>query len=54
MNPREWLAHCAELCRHSQPLTPEELAEQQSLRAAEMARAEARREQPSPQMELNT
>lgn len=35
------------------PLTPEELAVYDSLRTAEMARAEARRN-PSPQLELGT
>lgn len=52
MTAPEWFAHCVELCRHGEPMTPADEAVQRSLCAAEMARAEARRQQPSPQMEL--
>ena len=44
-------ARCAALADHGEPLTPAELAAYNSQRAAEMARAEARR-QPSPQLDL--
>lgn len=53
MTTPDWLALCASLCRSCEPLSAEELAEQQSLRAAEMARAEKRRD-PQPQLELPT
>lgn len=52
MTAREWFAYCVELCNRGEALSSAEMAAQQSLRAAEMARAEARRQQPSPQMEL--
>jgi hypothetical protein len=46
---------CVEALRalYAAPMTPDELAHYRSLRAAEMARAQARRE-PSPQLELQT
>lgn len=40
------------LYRPTPPMTPEELAEFDTLRAREMARAQARRE-PSPQLEFD-
>jgi hypothetical protein len=47
----DWLAYCRWLCDHGQPLSPEERAESESAKAAEMARAEQRR-LPQPQLEL--
>lgn len=46
---------CVEALRalYAPPMSPDELAHYNSLRAAEMARAQARRE-PSPQLELKT
>lgn len=44
------IQQCRDALR-SPPMTADELAEQLSLRAAEMARAEARRN-PQPQLEL--
>ena len=43
---------CVVLALHGAPLSADEMAEYNSLRAAEMARAEARRSRWSPQMEL--
>jgi hypothetical protein len=51
MTYAEWLAYCRWLCDHGQPLSDEETAEANSLRAAEMARAEQRRNR-QPQLEL--
>lgn len=45
------IAECLAIAQHSEPLSPEELAEFNSKRAREMAKAEARRE-PSPQLDL--
>lgn len=42
----EYLALCRELAQRGTPLTPEELATYNTMRAAEMARAEARRNPP--------
>lgn len=49
--PADYCALCHELAERSTPLTPEELAAFNAMRAREMAKAEARR-QPSPQLEL--
>lgn len=49
--PADYCALCHELAQRSTPLTPEELATFNAMRAREMAKAEARR-QPSPQLEL--
>lgn len=52
MTPQsEWARVCKELAMRGEPLTPAEKSTYNSLRAAEMARAEARRA-PSPQLEL--
>lgn len=46
------IAEAKALADHCEPHTPESLAEFNSLRAAEMARAEAKRQQPHPQTSL--
>lgn len=52
MTPQsEWARVCKELAMRGEPLTPTETTTYNSLRAAEMARAEARR-RPTPQLEL--
>lgn len=51
-NAADRCRECLELIAHGPPLTPEQLAEYDRLRAREMARAEARR-QPSPQGDLD-
>lgn len=51
MTRLDWITYCASLCRASEPLTEAERVEFDCLRAAEMARAEARRT-PSPQLGL--
>jgi hypothetical protein len=49
----ERLAQCKALADRSTPLTAEELAEYDTLRAREMARAEARRRPRTQQLELD-
>lgn len=51
MSHPDRIQQCHEALR-GPPMTAEEFAYQLSLRAAEMARADARRQQPSQQMEL--
>lgn len=45
-------AVCKALAEHCEPLSPDELAEFNTLRAREMQRAEARRSGQSPQADL--
>lgn len=47
-----WLYHCAFTAGAAAPMTDIERARHRSLCAAEDARAEAKRAQPSPQLEL--
>lgn len=54
MNREQTLSHmqrCALIAERGEPLTLDEMREYTRLRAAEMARAERRRE-PSPQLDL--
>lgn len=49
----QWLDLCIHLCTHGAPLTPEESSRYDTQRAAEMARAEARRAAPARQMQFD-
>jgi len=50
--PAEFFGLCKSLAERSEPLTPEERAAFHAMRSREMARAEARRAEPSPQGDL--
>jgi len=46
------IAECQALCKRAEPMTAAQRAEFNTLRAREMARAEARRQPPQPQLQL--
>lgn len=48
----EFFGLCKSLSERSDPLTPEELAAFNAMRARELAKAETRRSEPSPQGDL--
>lgn len=48
------IAECRALCERAEPMTAEQLADFNTLRAREMARAEARRQPPQPHLDLDT
>lgn len=51
-NAADFFGLCKSLSERSDPLTPEERAAFFAMRAREMARAESRRAEPSPQGDL--